>query len=1013
MIKSLTTHLSQAFVTWDAQISQWQPRRPKAADFASTSTTSTTNASSSFSASQQNSPEVLNPTSPKSSRADGHGNWFSFSESRFGFFEKLVGKDSPVKRLWENKDRRVAPKPEKRFEDKKGRSSPKVCCPSSATEPSSPYGSSRVQSPPLGEKPVFHSQHASPVSASWSARERYSDWDCSSLYTGGYGYGCAESLTSFHSTPGSQRGGPRSRSRIRTNPWLPSPRPSLYSARSLSPPCTSSRSPSPSSSPAPPSSSDSTSPLTSFSSDVNAKRESQLQRHRRHRRHHSEVKASELTRHIGFDFPLTDTEQYYSTLDSGIGDTAASSSPGEKDKHKVASSRKQRNSKRRSVERDLELVKNLASSSPKSKPKFRSKNRSTHQSSTKGLIANRDSKFWDSDSSSRSPPRSCRSLNNSKHSLHFENFHSENCVVSSRSPRLSGTPREAVPGFLPGDFYCEPDSLDFCPVSGSHQSSVLSLCDDICIITSNIEQLAQNISSEYEEGLDGSSQPVLDGNSKQEQKQDSLRELYNLDVEHGSVTHQLDSDLCSALNYNSFAGPLQCTLLRAEEGGNSDALQNDTSTDSLQTDLSSHDDTSTVDVAVQTDFADDDDEEEDVSLSDWLTSAESCSDWVASNGSGSDWPTSGGSDWHTGEGTMTTTDEKLSKISDSEVTKSELPSSSSSSSDVANSNSSGAIPKTRARQNLSTYTPPPPSSEVFEKCGEANAQRISCKVEFNITGGNCHCSRNIPSSENEKNLPARSRAKSDHCLDDMEFLLPKGRGEEQRSRSQQTSRGKGERRSNYDHVVPYPYDVRRFSDAILPCDEREGSISPCFYDSYPSKSDEAETFSRADPLTSTPLFQENEPEDDFFLRFPTSMTSESHDVTTRDEASSTNPDDRRFESCHTPAVAIPQFRNPLLLRPFEDLPCTGRPLHEVKASLESEVEVLRQGRRLVSRKIREAREEEMVRQQQKLRFQRLLDIHRKRILLETLQGLRHRLESQSTRLQTSYSAVLSLQKRGV
>ncbi|PVD32004.1 hypothetical protein C0Q70_07430 [Pomacea canaliculata] len=91
---------------------------------------------------------------------------------------------------------------------------------------------------------------------------------------------------------------------------------------------------------------------------------------------------------------------------------------------------------------------------------------------------------------------------------------------------------------------------------------------------------------------------------------------------------------------------------------------------------------------------------------------------------------------------------------------------------------------------------------------------------------------------------------------------------------------------------------------------------------------------------------------------------------------------------------------------------TGRSLREVTSSLEDKVFFLRQGKLLVQRKIREAREEEMLRQQQKLRLQRLLDIHRKQILLETLQDLRMRLESQSARLQASYSAVLNMQKSG-
>ncbi|XP_076457132.1 uncharacterized protein LOC143291235 [Babylonia areolata] len=1084
--------------------------------------------------------DVRRSESPRSSRRQdgGHGHWFSFSESRLGFLERLVGKDSPVKRLLETKERRHAvtspPPREKRpqeqhYHHNKKRSSSSRVCPSSATEPSSPYGGSLggVRSPPLGEKPVFHSQHASPVSASWAAREeRYSDWDCSSLYAGvdggggygyGYGYGYPESLTSFSSTPGSQRG-PRSRSRIRTNPWLPSPRPSPYSVRSLSSPCTSSRSPSPSSSPAPPSSSDSTSPLTSFSSDVNGTtHDSQLQRHRRHRRHHSEVKASDLTRHFVFDPSLTDTEQYYSTLDSGIGDTAASS--GEKDKQKVASSRKQRNlnSKRKTVEKDSELVKTVASSSPKSKPKFRAKNRASHpSSSSKGRIANRDSKFWDSDSSSRSPPpRTSRSLGTSKDSLHFDSFPSENCANPNRNLRLPGTPIEAGPGYLHvGDLFCVPDSVDFGPIAGSssHKSPLLSPSDDICIITSNIEQLAQNISSEYEEGLDVSFGSMLHSSSKEGEKRASLRDLLNLDVENALISNHLEADLCTRLDYSSFAGPLQCRQLsRSEERASCDTLQSSTSPSTPQPDTSLSEDTPTVDVAVQTDFADDE-EEEDISGSDWLASTESGSDWVTSNGSGSDWPISGGSDWQVGEGSgcateeeeeeekeveeeeeestlwvegsrlwivpdimqnstdtgysslsrdgrivtddnnnhnnnnnnnssnnsndnnrathpedssdsssaTTTTDEKMSKTSDSDVTKSESLSCPSTSDAIVPE----VIPKSSARQKLSTRAPLP---EDFDTCGDPCAQRISCKLEFSIVGGNCSCPKNSASKEKYL-LPSRMSHKSGNCWCDVDVSGDKNTQEAwQPKLHQSSSKARLERRHTYDHVVPYPYDVRRFSDVTLPYDEREGSVSPSFPDSTPSGSEEADQqqhgpLTKPALFTSTPRHHMSEPEDDddddFRPRFSslTSMTSERHDVTDHDAGAQSSPEERSQPCRSSPGMAVLlRSRGAAIpLRSCEDmLPGTGRALQEVRDSLEDKVHVLRQGKRLVSRKIREAREEEMVRQQQKLRFQRLLDIHRKRILLETLQELRQKLESQSARLQASYSAVLNLQKRYV
>jgi hypothetical protein len=109
---------------------------------------------------------------------------------------------------------------------------------------------------------------------------------------------------------------------------------------------------------------------------------------------------------------------------------------------------------------------------------------------------------------------------------------------------------------------------------------------------------------------------------------------------------------------------------------------------------------------------------------------------------------------------------------------------------------------------------------------------------------------------------------------------------------------------------------------------------------------------------------------------------------------------------------------------------SARTLEEVVESLENTVATLSDGNNSSSsnktngssssansssttstqRKLREAREEERVRQLHRQRFQRLLDIHRKRVLLHTLQDLHHKLLSQSERLQHSYSSVLNMRK---
>lgn len=88
-----------------------------------------------------------------------------------------------------------------------------------------------------------------------------------------------------------------------------------------------------------------------------------------------------------------------------------------------------------------------------------------------------------------------------------------------------------------------------------------------------------------------------------------------------------------------------------------------------------------------------------------------------------------------------------------------------------------------------------------------------------------------------------------------------------------------------------------------------------------------------------------------------------------------------------------------------------RSLNEIRCSLEEKVNKLRQEKQLVEQKIREAKEAEKIRVQEKRKLQKHVIMHRKQMLLQTLTNLKERLENQSTRLQTSYSAVLSMQQR--
>ncbi|KAL5013147.1 hypothetical protein ScPMuIL_007417 [Solemya velum] len=90
---------------------------------------------------------------------------------------------------------------------------------------------------------------------------------------------------------------------------------------------------------------------------------------------------------------------------------------------------------------------------------------------------------------------------------------------------------------------------------------------------------------------------------------------------------------------------------------------------------------------------------------------------------------------------------------------------------------------------------------------------------------------------------------------------------------------------------------------------------------------------------------------------------------------------------------------------------SGRSLSEIRTSLEEKVYQLRQEKIIVQQKIKEAKEEEKVRDRERRKFQRQATKHKKDHLLKTLHGLRERLENQSQRLQASYSSVLSMQQR--
>ena len=88
----------------------------------------------------------------------------------------------------------------------------------------------------------------------------------------------------------------------------------------------------------------------------------------------------------------------------------------------------------------------------------------------------------------------------------------------------------------------------------------------------------------------------------------------------------------------------------------------------------------------------------------------------------------------------------------------------------------------------------------------------------------------------------------------------------------------------------------------------------------------------------------------------------------------------------------------------------SRSLADIEASLDEKVSLLREEKYFVQRKIKEAREEEEIRRGQVQLFRSYSVDNRKKVLLQTLNDLKTRLENQSTRLQSSYDTVLSIQR---
>ena len=98
---------------------------------------------------------------------------------------------------------------------------------------------------------------------------------------------------------------------------------------------------------------------------------------------------------------------------------------------------------------------------------------------------------------------------------------------------------------------------------------------------------------------------------------------------------------------------------------------------------------------------------------------------------------------------------------------------------------------------------------------------------------------------------------------------------------------------------------------------------------------------------------------------------------------------------------------------------SGRGIHQLQVSLQRQLEHLSIGQEvgrlqqeqiIVDQHLLEAREAERLRREERRRLKKEVNMHRKRLLLRTLQELRSKLEDQSRRLQQTYSAVLGMQQ---
>ena len=98
---------------------------------------------------------------------------------------------------------------------------------------------------------------------------------------------------------------------------------------------------------------------------------------------------------------------------------------------------------------------------------------------------------------------------------------------------------------------------------------------------------------------------------------------------------------------------------------------------------------------------------------------------------------------------------------------------------------------------------------------------------------------------------------------------------------------------------------------------------------------------------------------------------------------------------------------------YESTLSPSRSLVEIQSSLKDTMDKLEEGKTILDEFIREEKEDKLksspVKLPELIKFQKQVTLFRKKLLLETLQDLKNRLDDQGKRLQTAYSSVLNKQ----